>query len=243
MFAKILDKIEACNKKHIYTFTDFLDPAKTEEYVNKLNSMNINYKVFGGYEYCERKVIGFYQDYMELEYNNFPIRVIKIKPLDKFTKLTHREYLGGILGTGIDRCKLGDIFVLEDYAYAFVYENISEYIFNNLVKISHSKVENSIIDLNMVTLPQPKYKEIKTTIASLRLDAIISATFHISRSSASNFISAEKVNINWSTAKSNSILTKEGDIFTLRGYGRAKLVKIGDKTRKDRISIIIHLYI
>lgn len=244
-FAKVLDQVELCMKKHIYTFTDFLDPTKIEQYIDKLQYINgINYKIFGGYEDAERRIIGFCPDYTELTEYDFPIKAIKIKLLDKFCEsLTHREYLGSILGTGIERSKLGDILVIDDYAITFIYENIADYIFINLSKVSRTKVENFIIELSDVILPQKRYKEIKATVASLRVDSIISTAFHISRGKASDFISAEKVNVNWAVVKSNSFSIKEGDIFTLRGYGRAKLVEITGKTRKDRIGILIYIYV
>lgn len=245
LFAKVLDQVELCMKKHIYTFTDFLDPIKVQQYIDKLQYISgIKYKVFGGYKDAERKIIGFCPDYTELTDNDFPIKAIKIKLLDKFCEaLTHREYLGSILGTGIERSKLGDITVIDDYAITFIYETIADYVFINLSKVSRTKVENLIMELSDITLVPKKYKEIKATVASLRVDSIISTAFHISRSKASYFISSEKVSVNWVVIKSNSFSIKEGDIFTLRGYGRAKLIEITGKTRKDRIGILIYIYL
>lgn len=217
---------------------------KVEQYINKLQSIqNIKYKTFGGYEDAERKIIAFYCDYTETNYSDFPIKVIKIKLLDKFCKpLNHRQYLGSILGTGIERSKLGDIIVKDNYAIAFINEAIADYVCTNLDRASHTKVETSIVELDNIEV-EKKYKQIKTTVASLRLDAVISSTFNISRAKANDYINSEKVNLNWSIVKNNSLTLKEGDIFALRGYGKAKLIEILGKTNKDRFKILIYLYI
>lgn len=244
-FAKVLDQIELCIKKHTNTCTDFLDPAKIQLYDSKLKTIkDIEYKFFGGYEEAERKMIGFYQDYSDMKETDFPIVAIKIEVNNKFCKsLNHRHYLGSVLGTGIERSKLGDIIVIDNYAIAFIDKNISEYICTNLTKVSNAKVEISIIGLDNLPLPQKNYKVIKTTVASLRLDAIIGAAFHLSRSKANEFINSEKVNLNWVCVKSSSTILKQGDIFALRGYGRAKLSEITGKTRKDRIGVLIYIYV
>lgn len=244
-FAKLIDQSNICAKRHRNTFSDFLDPIKVEKYCNILkNERDIEYKVFGGYEDSERKMIGFYNSYCEIQPSDFPIRILNIKVKDKFCKpLNHRNYLGSLIGIGIERDKIGDIIVLENGAISFVHENIADYLLINLLKVSNVKVENSLIDIDNLILPPKKYKPLKSTVASLRIDAILSTTFNISRAKASEFINSERVNVNSSIVKNISFNIKQGDIFTLRGYGKAKLVEINGRTRKDRISILIYIYI
>lgn len=245
LFAKVLDNAELCIKKRINVFTNFLDPAKIEQYTNKLNSIDeINYKVFGGYKESERKIIGFYNEYTHIDEHDFPIKIVKIKLLDKFCEnLNHRQYLGSILATGIERTKLGDIIVIDNYGIAFIHENMVDYVCTNLTKVSRTKVDNSIIDLSEIELPVKKYKELNITVASLRIDVIVSTVFHISRGKTNDLINSEKVNINWSVSKSNSLLLKKGDIISLRGYGKAEIVEVKGKTHKGRIAILINVYI
>lgn len=244
-FAKVLDQAEISIKKNSNTCTDFLEPTRIQLYESKLKTIrDIKYKIFGGYEEAERKMICFYPDYVDLEYYDFPIDIIKIQLNSKFSdNINHRHYLGSILNTGIERSKLGDIIVIDNYAIAFIKRSISEYVLNNLTKVSNVKAETSLIDFNDLHLPQKKYKIIKTTVASLRLDAIISAAFNLSRAKASQFITTEKVNLNWICTKSSSTTVKSGDIFSLKGYGRAKLEEVTGKTRKDRIGVLIYLYV
>lgn len=245
VFAKVLDHAQIAMNKKIATFTDFLDPAKIHSYENQFKFVDgIVYRTFGGYQGTERSMIGFCPDFLELTDEDFPICVIKIETKDKFCEgLTHRQYLGSIIGTGIERTKLGDIIVLDECAYVFVHKTIADYICINLTRISRTKVECSIINPTDIILPQQKFKLIHPTVASLRVDAVISAAFNISRGQAVEFINAEKVMVNWSIVKSASYSLKPDDLFTLRGYGRAKIVEITGKTKKDRLAITIQLYI
>lgn len=244
IFAKVVDQMEICLKRHTCTFTDFLDAAKEMQYSQMLShEENVGLCSFGGFEGAERKIIAFYPDYMDREDLDFPISAVSIKPLDKFSQPpSHREYLGSILGTGIERTKVGDILIFKEYAIVFVSEGIADYICNNLQRVSRTKVENKIIALQEVQIPKKDVKQMPYTVASLRIDALISTAFHISRTKASDYIKAEKVSLNWVLVKSNSLEVKEGDIMTLRGHGRAKLLKVTGMTKKDRIGVIIETY-
>lgn len=244
-FARILDIIEVSLKNNITTFSDFLDPFKLKQYTEKFKLIkDVNYKIFGGYEEAERQMIAFYNYYNEISENDFPICILKIKSNDKFSKpLNHREYLGSILGTGIERSKLGDLIVEDNQAFAFINQNIADYVYINLTKVSHSKVDTSILELGNLKLAPKRYKEAIIIVQSLRLDSIISSTFHISRSKASSFINSEKVIVNGIKSTNNSMILKENDIFSLKGFGKAKFIQIQGKTNKERMKILIYLYI
>lgn len=245
LFAKVLDQADLSLRSHRKTFTQFIDPAKCiilEKILYKIP--DLKFLLFGSQENCERKMIGFAPDYMEFFYEDFPISIIQIKKNNKFSEqLNHRDYLGSILGLGIDRGKIGDIILLEEYVVCYVHSEIAEYICLQLQKVSHTKVEAVKIETSTFSLPEKKLLEKHTTVASLRLDCIVSAGFQISRQLSQNFIQAEKVNVNWSLIENPSFILKEGDILSLRGYGKIKLLEVKGKTRKDRISLMIGKYV
>lgn len=81
------------------------------------------------------------------------------------------------------------------------------------------------------------------TVSSLRLDAIVSAAFSISRGKAQSLIRSEKTTINWTVVSNTSFIVKEGDILSLRGYGRIKLEEVLGNTKKGRIGIEIGRYV
>lgn len=242
-------------RRGIPFYTDFLN----------LNEQSILYSMekqlkfvtihgFGGYELAERKIYGFlgrdsYYAYSfeaeeEQEVLPFPLSVIKITVKnEKFSdKLTHRDYLGAILNLGIDRSKIGDILVDFPNAFVFCKEEIGEYIADNLAKIKHTQVDCCITERQNFHY-EPKYEEIRKSISSIRLDAIIAAAFGGSRSSLSSLITGEKVYVNGKLVCSNSYVLKEGDIVSVRGYGKFRFQEIQSQTKKGRTYVLLQKYI
>lgn len=244
--AKVLDRFVLMEKINKPTITDFLDPHLRNVVSTCLESSNIdNFLFYGGYEGAERTIVVFCPSNMpisqEPDFTGF-FKVLKIN-LMRRENITHRDYLGSLMGLGIKREKIGDILIKDEYCLVIVLSEIAEFIKYNLEKVGNVKVEVEYEDLDSLQAYEPKVKEIRTTVASLRLDAIASAGFGISRSKIADFIKAEKVNLNWETTPSSSKLVKEGDLISIRGKGRVVLQEIGRTTKKDRISVYLKKFI
>lgn len=241
---KILDRVNICFRDHSNTFTDFIDMYKLSKFLNMTRLISdLSVKVFGGYPDSERKIIGFCPDYRELNETDFPIIPVEIiLKSSKEEKISHRDYLGSILGLGIDRNKVGDILVYEQKAIVFIHKDISFYILNSLSKIKNIRAETKEILFEEIILPHPKIKEIISTVSSLRADAVLSSGFQLSRSKIVDLIKSEKGFINGLIADPSSTV-KVGDCLTLRGFGKMKLIEVKGKTKKGRIGILIHRYI
>lgn len=244
LLAKVLDQADFSLRKQEVVFTDFITPRMAGIVYQAIQKIyGLYYAMFGGNENCERRKIGFAPEYCEIENQDFPIRVLKITTNTKFSSpLSHRDYLGSILGMGIDRGKIGDIFVYDDKTLCYVSEEIAGYLAGNLEKIGKTKAKVENLAIEEIILPEEKIKEKYITVSSLRLDAVLSAAFPLSRGKAQEMIEAEKAFVNWQTVKSVSSPIKEQDIISLRGYGRVKLIEIKGKTKKDKIGMILHLY-
>lgn len=158
----------------------------------------------------------------------------------------HRDYLGAILGLGLDRACLGDI--LPDPAdarsvYAFVLEDKADFIVSNLTEAGRSPVH--VERCNAVPeeiLRGPERQTQDATVSSLRADTVLAAMMRISRSIAAQAIQSGRVEVNHVPLRTAHEDVFEGDIFTVRGVGRYRLVAIGDKSRKDRIFITFYQY-
>lgn len=244
--AKLLDKAMRTYNSDVVMHSDFLDPYQ-KALVQKMftGCDEINYLFDGGYAGAEREIVVFCPDYAffdELEYIDFldrhPLSVVEVKGVN-LSGLTHRDYLGALMGLGIKREKIGDILVKENGCSIFVLADIAEYINYNLAKIGNSKVTADIGDINEVELPDSKVRDINTTVASLRLDCIASAGFGISRSRIVDYIRAQKVNLNWEMTDSLTKQVKEGDTISIKGKGRAILTEVGKTTKKGRVSVKI----
>lgn len=239
-FSRALDLARKTLKYCEAEFTDFLDMEKITAFMEKLSRLDVKIDSFGGVNDCERRIIGFFPDFMECRKEMFPIKPVIIKHSPKFgKKLGHRDYLGSILGLGIDRRKIGDIFVLEECALAFVHLDIIGYIAANLEYVGRTKVSCEIYEGSLDIIPEKKIIERFITAASLRLDAVMAAAFNISRSKALSYINAEVVRVNWKTVSNVSFGIKENDLISVKGLGRVRISEIKGATKKNRIGIII----
>lgn len=231
--------------KHCSMFTDFLTLYEQSSVLDRSRELiDVRYKLSGGYDDSERKVIAFYPNYMDEEDLIYPIAILKIYPKNmKFSnKLTHRDYLGSILGLGITRAKVGDIIVKDQVAIALVDSNISSFIETNLHQVKHTTVQVERLEHIPSHMTIPNYKDIKGTVSSVRLDAVVGLAFPLSRAKAVTLIKGKNVYVNSRLILSSSHMLKEGDIVSVRGMGKFLLDDIGNRTKKDRILIVVKRY-
>lgn len=241
---RILDLANNAYQRNIYTFSDFLN-------LNELNIFNmmvnelppVNYVLTGGNNYAERKLIIFSP--IDIYYHQLPpIDLIKIEPVNiqYSDKLTHRDILGAILNLGINRNKIGDIFIDNNNIYVYCHQDISNYILDNLTKIKHTFVKSTLIDVQNIEI-KPNFKNIKGSIGNVRLDSLISTAFNTSRNSIISYIESGKVFVNGKMITSNGYSPKEGDIISVRTKGRFIFNGVLGETKKGRNIISLSLYI
>lgn len=243
LLARMSDLFRLCDKYACARFSDFLDGGELaiveDEFV-----MPYAYNVmkFGGYGESERKIIGVFPEWEEAQESQFPIKVLKIES-GIGRELNHRDYLGTFMSLGIDRSKTGDIIADGKTAYAYVCEDIAEYIRTNVRKIGNQGVKITICDMAEIEVPQPKLQRMSEVCASMRLDAVAGAAAGVSRSVAANLIRGGKVNINHRPCEDVSKTVKEGDLLSIRGYGRFIASKVTGETRSGRIHIELLKYV
>lgn len=258
IFAKRLnDLANMAYRRGIPTYTDYLDLNQQTEYIEYITSnkmppvntiLNGGLLLVEGEDFLERKMACFYpketDEYLSEAYVEFPICIIEIRPANKkfADNLTHRDFLGAIMNLGIERHLIGDILVKDNMAYVFAVKKMAEFVCDNLIKIKHTTVHASICeqcDFSYV----PAFKEEKGSVASERIDAIISFAFNMSRNEASAYISAGKVFVNAKETVSKSHTLKYGDIVSVRGMGRFVFDEVVSTTKKGRFYIKIRKYI
>lgn len=235
--------------REVITFTDFLD-------LNELHMVHsfrpegtgITVRFWGGYEGAERQIAAFLPDALSYDLTEeaigYPIACIKISPVSrKFSEnLSHRDYLGALVHLGIDRSTLGDIVVKDLDAFVFCQKQMTQFLLQNLDRVRHTNVTLQQV-LNPNELPAPQLKEIRGTVASVRLDSMIALAFSSSRSSMLGLIEGGKVFVNGKMAVSNGHPLKPGDVVSVRGYGKFRYEDLAGSTKKGRFSVIINRYI
>lgn len=243
LIARTNDLYSKCDKYASAVFSTFLDPA-SQVIVNEkcINNVGYNSVWFGGYEDAERNVLGVFTEWEEPTDSAFPILALKIEC--KYPAgLSHRDYLGAILSLGIDRSKTGDIIVDGDSAVVFVLEDIAEYIKTNLAKIGRHGVKIDICSVDNIELPERKFKIINAVSASLRLDAVLAGGLNLSRANAVKLIQAGKVQINHKLCEDVSQNLSNGDLISVRGFGRLVFEGVGNSTRSGRIHITLKKFV
>ncbi len=236
--ARIIDKAEQAIKTWELVVSDFLSPPVLAE-VNEIfaNLTEVQIIGWGGYPQAERQKIGIHREEIPCDFSQIPLALLDIAGNFLFDTATHRDFLGAILGTGIVRDKVGDINVLgERGAQVIVSPEIANFLETSLVQVRSVPVKTRQIDFSELKVRPPKTKEMTTVEASLRLDAIASFGFGISRSKMVEAINNGDVRVNWKEVKQTSYSLKNGDLISFRGKGRLEIGEI-NLTKKERYRI------
>lgn len=247
--ARIEDMYEIAERDYVCMYSSFLDERQctvAEKLCQRLsgpaNNGGLMYKLWGGYENARRKMLCVYSEYSsEYFMQDYPIKCLTFK-FRKEDKLAHRDFLGSFMGLRIKRETVGDIVVAEGEAQALVTDTAAAHIEQMLSKIGRVGVKISP-DEPFRLENEIKFKDISATVASLRLDCITAAAANISREKAASLIRSEKTDVNHFTVTSASHELKEGDVLSVRGFGRFVLSGINGITKKGRIHIILKKYI
>lgn len=239
---RLSDLAKTCYNRNIPVFSGFLNLNEQNILSNmRKDFSNICVLTDGGYEYAERRVAVFlpYEGY---DYQ-LPVDVVKIEADKRFAdNLTHRDFLGALMNLGIERSLLGDIIIFDGVAYVFCLEKISGYIIDNLTRVRNDYVcctGGCELDKDF----SPSYKEIVGSVASLRLDAMISLAFGESRSHSVSAIEGGLVFVNGKLITTNAYNLKEGEIISVRGKGRFKYMYTKSETKKGRYMVVLNLYV
>ncbi len=239
---ELLEYSRACEKGYTLKHTDFLDPRqqKLAEDILGVNK-SICYDFQGGIPESERAICLIYDENYEISEEDIPITILSVTWNKSSRKLSHRDFLGSILGCGIKREKVGDIILDDDSAYVACMSDISRYLLYNLNKVGSVAV--SVSETKEPHRKEEKVKVIASTVASLRLDSIIATGYGVSRAKAVETVKSGKVKVNWEDTESASREMKQGDVVSLRGKGRIVLEEVAGTTKKDRVRITIKKYL
>ena len=244
LLAKVWDKIQAGIRRDIPANTCFLSPRELEMTRFLFGDVPGLY-AFGGYEEAERKMLVYLPEYLEetaLMDEDSPVVCLRATYYEADT-LSHRDFLGALMGAGIARETVGDICVGSGSCDFFVTGEIAPYIVQNFLSAGRTKLSVQQIPLTAVSVPEPEIKEIRDTLASMRLDSVISAGFRIGRSLAAQYVTAGKAAIDGLPCEKPDKPVAEGCKVSVRGLGKMKLTTVGGQTKKGRISVTIHRYV
>jgi RNA-binding protein YlmH len=224
----------------VYEYSDFLNIYEQDLLFRNINT---SFSLFGGYENAERQIAVFGNE-EDFGYSpSYPIVCILVSPLmQKFADdLTHRDFLGSVLGLGIKRETIGDIIIKNNTGYIFCLNTIADFITENLKKVRHTSVKcEKVTETPEEVNPESTEKFI--IVASERLDVIIAEIYNLSRSESNNLFLAKKVFVNGKLTENNSHKIKTGDIVSVRGFGRFNWLGTSGETKKGRLKATVEIF-
>ena len=244
LLAKVWDKINAGMRKNILANTCFLT-LRELDMTRYLFGQAEGLAAFGGYREAERQMLIFLPEYLDenaLWDEDSPLVCLRATFFDGDSP-SHRDFLGALMGIGIARETVGDICVGKGSCDFFVTAEIAPYLLQNFTGAGRTKVHLERIPLAAVQVPVPETKEIRDTLASLRLDSVISAGFRVGRSAAAQYVTAGKAAINGLPCEKPDKAIDEGATISVRGLGKIKLRTVNGQTKKGRISVVIDRYV
>ena len=239
LLAQAEDKARQRDNKNILTHTGFLSMAQQA----LLERTHPDGVFFGGYEDAERCMLVFLPDWLEEVPEDGPVCVLRVTLPKGAPKLTHRDYLGSLLALGIDRSVAGDILVQPDGADLLIASDMADFLLQNYVQAGRTSLSCEVLPLSAL---RPAVYEVKTcrdTVASLRLDSVLASMFSCSRGHAQEAIRQGLAAVNNRIVDKPDHFLSEGDKVSLRGKGKAVLVQVGGKSRKDRDCIVFERYL
>ena len=194
---------------------------------------DVSFAFWGGFPEAERAMLGLFPDYMEADAQAFPIKAVtfSFRPADK---PGHRDFLGAMLGLGVERSVVGDILIGEGRCVAFVKAELAPKRGRVGVKARLGAEE-----------PLPvghTFKEIKGVAASSRLDCLTALAARISREKAASMVVLGLVQVNHREICSPSARVAEGDVLSIRGHGKYIIDRLGPLTQKGRLSVQCRKY-
>lgn len=239
---RYMDLSRQADRKGIVIYSGFLNLNEQNVLESVKSSLDTSVQLFGGFDYAERKIAAFIPRDLGYEWE-YPIQCLKIMPSHpKFADaLTHRDVLGAVMNLGLERSKIGDILCKEDTYYLFCHEQIQEYLHENLCKIKHTAIHIEDVDTFAETIV-PDFIEKSGIITSNRLDSVVACFCGCSRSEASRLIAAGKVFVMGKEILHNTYNCKEGDILSIRSYGKYIFDNCAGETKKGRQKIKYRIY-
>lgn len=243
LLSRILDKAEACREKNYMTASKFLDERQRSLAQQLLTqSAYEEWFFYGGDSEAERCILIFLPEYLteetvwESEEN--PLAVIRAVK-NKEDELTHRDYLGSLMGLGLARECIGDIRVQQDGADIVVLKEMADYILLNWQRAGRRRLSLSLAGPDCLRPPFEEFEEHTDTVASLRLDSVLATIFRISRAQAAEDIRKGLATVSHTVCIKPDREIKAMERIAVRGRGKGEILEIAGQSRKGRVIIRI----
>ncbi len=237
------DLLRRCEKTASVTHTAFLTPA--EQFALErwaATAADCSMLLCGGAAENERRAAFFLPFYMERESFDASEYISALRAEARFGQPGHRDYMGAILGLGIKREWLGDIWTDGGGAVIFLMKTVERHVADGLTKVGSAGVRLQRAEPSELRPPEKKRRPVSFSVKSMRFDAVLAGMFGLSRTAAAALISEGAASLNYSECLKNDAAVAEGDVISLRGHGKGRVLSAGGLSRKGRLFVEAEIY-
>ena len=246
VLARALDQLDRAQNRSIPCATQFLSPAQRAALEPLLAACGHPKHLFhGGYEGAERTVCVFLLDWQEAEDWDAADELSAIECAYPPTgaDLTHRDLLGGLMGIGLTRERVGDILVRETAAQIVCLKEAAPIILSQFDQAGRYRLRLREIALADLSPAPAEVKLIHDTVAALRLDAVLASGFSLARSKAADAVAGGRVSLNHRECLKPDKPVEEGDVLTCRGLGKCVVKEVPGQSKKGRTMLVLERYL
>ena len=238
--------------------SDFFSPADLHFGTAYLKKRGVSFFAYGGYPDAERQRFYIFPDYMNaenilsenfedfLEEYGFSANIAVIKIIGSgYRSLTHRDFLGSVLGLGIERSVIGDILITEadgKEAVLLCDSGMANFILSELTLVANDKVKTKEMERGEWIAPGRRMQPIHDTVASGRLDAVVAALCNLSRDKARTAVESGLVEIDFESEERPDRSVSAPAVISVRGVGKFRVLSLCDKTKKGRYRLEAEKY-
>ena len=240
--AHLLDQAHAA-QHGANTFSCFLDPHQRVMAQSLTAVTGAKVRFDGGYDGAERAVAVFLPyDAPDANWRrqaDYPLSLLHVRVAGgkNAPELSHRDYLGALMGLGVKREYVGDIVMAAHGADIFVLRSVAPYLCQQWESAGRASITVEAGSIASFAALPPETQTARGTVPSLRLDAVLSEAFGLSRAKILPYIESGRVSVAFVPCAKPAAAVREGDMLSVRGLGRVRLVRICGQTRKGRVAV------
>ena len=161
-----------------------------------------------------------------------------------FRELSHRDYLGSVLGLGLERDAIGDILIPDTHTAILLTDTrVGDFLTVSLTKVATDTVKVSRLPEGTPRQGTRRLQPISDTVASERLDCVVAALCNLSREKAQMTVRAGLVELDYEACEACDTTVEAPAVISVRGYGKFAVHAFDGTTRKGRIRLVAGKYI
>ena len=201
----------------------------------------VDSRPFGGYRGAERNRLAIMPPFLVDDSFDYKLTYFRVNELDEGISVD--EVIAAFRGKAVMREQIGDVFFAVDgTCQGVIDKDAMDLIRGADVDVNGTPCSVDELDIAEVNFPGQREKEIKTTVASLRIDSIAGSGFGTSRTRMAEEIKVGRLKLNGKQVASPASKVCEKDVIISKGRGRLLIDEVRGETKKGRISVVLKRY-